>query len=180
MIKKLRSALGRTAATRHREFGVLGQVDRAPGGNSIFEVGTLNDDGSWTKTVDGGHIVLSPDERDEAISALESHRPYQFIKVGDIVNGAHVYGAQYVNTSSDSRELRGTILAYDPNKREWIVWTANPQGELAFSTRTFDQQAALNAYSVRTTEHLYRYFNTMPPVLTFGHVAERDKLKSEA
>lgn len=174
MIKKLKRALG----ARRDGLGVIGRVDRSLSGNSVIEVGRQNDDESWTKLTDGGHITLDAGEREELIGALESHRDHHLIKVGDVINGAHVIAVQYVNPSSDSRELRGTVLAYNPDKREWTVLTASPQGDLNYGTRTPDQARALNAFSVRTTEHLYLKFNTSPPALTFAAVAEPDRLTS--
>lgn len=176
MIKKLKHALG----FREPKFGLIGRVEQSMSGNSIIEVARQNPDGTRTKIEDGGHVVLSPDEREELIGALESHRDYHLIEIGDVIGGATVIAVQYVNPSSDTRELRGTVLAYNDSKREWLVGKASPQGEVVHGTHTPDQQRALNAFSVRTTEHLYAKFNTSPPVLTFGRVADRDKLKADA
>ena len=183
MIKTLKGALGKIVAERAKPtLGVVGHVEWLPESrNTVLEIGALDGDGSWAKVKDAGRVALTPDEREELIEVLESHRDYQYIKVGDIVGvGFTVIAVQYVNTGSDGRELRGTVLAYNDNKREWGVWTTSPQDDLAHGTNTFDGHRALNAFSVRTTEHLYLKFNTSPPVLTFGHVTERDKLGTDA
>src|SRR5690606_41264567 len=50
VIKMLKRAIG----TRRKGFGLIGRVDQSGSGKSIIEVGTPNDDGSWTKIPNGG------------------------------------------------------------------------------------------------------------------------------
>lgn len=180
MIKKLSRVLGKILADGKRPgLGVIGRVDTAPSGNTIIEVGTVNNDGSWSKTVNGGHVVLVPNEVDEFVRVLESHQEYRTIRLGDTVAVDYtVTAVQYLNATSDDGRLRGTILAYSSHQRKWAVLTANPHGEVNYGTYTSDSQRALNAYAARIVEHLYPHFNASPPTLTFAHVAERDKLKS--
>jgi hypothetical protein len=184
VIKMLTRALGKAVASKAKAtLGVIGRVEWLPTSrNSVLEIGTLNADESWTKVQDGGHIALTPDEREELIKVLESHREYKVLELGDTVNVAgeeyKVAAVQYLNATADGGRLRGTILAYCDSKRTWGVFTANPYGEVNYGTYEPDSQRALNAYAVRIVEHLYPHFNASPPSITFGHVAERDKLKS--
>lgn len=169
---------------------VIGSVSSSGTGNTVIEVG-VEHGGGWQKTGlagttevprGAGHIVLTPEEREELIETLESHRGYRMIKLGDRVgqNGAVVLAVQYLNASADDGRLRGTVLAWDDSKREYAVLMADPYGDVHHGTYTSDPQGALNAYATRTIEHLYTHFNASPPSITFGHVAERDKLRSDA
>jgi hypothetical protein len=184
MVEMLKRALGKEVAAKAKPIlGVIGRVEWLPNSrNSVLEVGTLNGDGSWTKIQDGGHIAIAPDEREELITVLKSHREYKTLELGDIVKVKgeeyEVVAAQYLNATADGGELRGTILAYCDSRRMWGVFTANPYGEVNYGTYEPDSQRALNAYATRVVEHLYPHFNASPPSITFGHVAERDKLKS--
>lgn len=178
----LKRALGRVVGGGVRPgLGLVGRIDRSSGGNTILEIGTLNRDDSWTKIKDGGHIALTPEEREELIEALESHREYRVIELGEAVALEYtVMAVQYLNATTDGGRLRGTILAYSDRKREYAVLTADPYGNVENGTYTSDSQRALNAYITRVNEHLYPHFNASPPVLTFAHVAERDKLAADA
>lgn len=173
--------LKRALGARRKGFGVIGRVDQAGSGKSIIEIGTINDDESWTKITDGGHIALDPSEREDLIDVLKSHREYRMIELGDTVGaGLTVLAVQYLNGTADGGRLRGTVLAWDDDKREYAVLTADPYGDMHHGTFTPDSQRALNAYITRINEHLYTHFNASPPSITFGHVAERDKLTAEA
>lgn len=175
MLKVLKKALG----TVRPGLGVIGRVDRAPSGKTIIEIGHGFPDGTWEKITDGGHVALSPDERERLIKVLESHREYKVIELGDTVAISYtVIAVQYLNATADGGSLRGTVLAYSSHKREWAVLTADPHGEVANGTYTFDQQRALNAYITRINEHLFPHFNAQPPNITFAPVAERDRLKA--
>lgn len=168
---------------------VIGRVSTAPSGNTVIEVGVEHGNG-WQKIGQSGttevprgagHIVLTPAEREDLISDLESQRGYRLIKVGDTVGvGLTVLAVQYLNATADGGRLRGTVLAWDDSKREYAVLTADQKGNVENGTFTHDSQRALNAYATRTVEHLYPHFNASPPTLTFAHVANRDKLKSDA
>jgi len=177
VIKMLKRAIG----TRRKGFGLIGRVDQSGSGKSIIEVGTPNDDGSWTKIPNGGHIALDPSEREDLIGVLKSHREYRMIELGDTVGvGLTVLAVQYLNATADDGLLRGTVLAWNGHKKEYAVLTADPYGDVHHGTYTSDSQRALNAYITRVNEHLYTHFNASPPSITFGHVAERDKLRSDA
>jgi hypothetical protein len=182
MLKRLKRALGAEVADGEPGTGVVGRVGTSPAGNSILEIGTLNEDKSWTKLRDGGHIVLNPDEREVLIGSLESHRPYRVLELGDVVTVKgeeyEVLAVHYLNATADGEHLRGAILTYSANKQQWAVFTANPQGEANYGTYTPHSQDALNAYATRIVEHTYTHFNATPPALTFAHVADRDKLRS--
>ncbi|MFE0472620.1 hypothetical protein ACFW2V_13495 [Streptomyces sp. NPDC058947] len=184
MIKKLKRALGMEVADGRPGADVIGRVSTSHSGNSILEIGRFNEDGSWTKVQDGGHIALTPEEREKLIEVLESHRRYKVIELGDTVTVVgdefEVLAVQYLNATADGGRLRGTVLAYCDRKREYAVFTANPYGEVNYGTYTHSSQDALNAYATRIVEHLYPHFNASPPNLTFAHVAERDKLTSDA
>lgn len=177
MVKGLKDILGKAMGRPEStpEPDVIGAVEVSKSGNSILRLGRWLLNATWEQK---GHVVLTSVEREELIEVLESHRDYHLIKVGDVIDGAFVIAVQYVNPGSDSRELRGTILTYHYDKREWTVLSASPQGDLNFGTRTPDRKRALDAYATRTTEHLYMPFATSPPVLTFADVAESDRLKS--
>jgi hypothetical protein len=182
MIKMLKRALGREVGDgRLPNQGLVGRVDLAPAGNSILEIGSLNTDGSWTKVQDGGHIALTPGEREELIEALESHRDVKVIEVSDVIGtGYTVLAAQYLNATADSGELRGTLLTWHDSKREYGIFTAFANGAVEYGSFPKDSQGALNAYATRIVEHLYPHFNASPPTLTFAAVAERDKLKADS
>lgn len=177
MIKKLKNAIG--AAVGRSEYApepsVVGEVEQSGAGNSVLRVGKLARGGTWTQTE---HVVLTPDEREELIAVLESQREYRVIEIGDTVGvGLTVLAVQYLNATADDGRLRGTVLAYCDRKREYAVLTADPHGDVHYGTYTTDLQKALNAYATRIVEHLYPHFNASPPTLTFGRVADRDKLK---
>jgi hypothetical protein len=176
MIKSLKKALG----TAGKKLGVIGRIDISQTGKSIIEIGHGFEDGSWEKITDGGHIALSPQEREVLIKTLESHREYQVIEIGDTVAVEYtVLAVQYLNATADGGKLRGTILAYAPRKRQWAVLTAFPNGTVEYGSYTYDEQRALNVYVTRVTEHLFPHFNAKPPTLTYAAVADRDKLKGD-
>jgi hypothetical protein len=174
MIKMLRHALG----ARRNGFGVVGRVDRSGTGKSIIEIGKPFEDDAWTKLTDGGHIALTPNERDELIDVLESHRGYVRIKVGDIVGGPLAAGVMAVeyHGGGNPEKATGTALAYSEHKREYWVWDVLPDGTLDQGTWTYDSGEALNRYQVRATNNLYRHFNTIPPKLTFRPLPDGDVL----
>lgn len=156
-------------------LGVIGRVTPWNDNKTIIETGKGAEGGGWEKS---GHVVLLPKEREKLITVLESHQGYRMLKVGEeIEGGAVVLAVQYLNATADDGRLRGTVLAWDGHEREYIVWTADSEGNVKFGTHTHDSQRALNAYITRVNEHLYTHFNATPPTLTFAHVADRDKLK---
>lgn len=182
MIKKLRQALGK--AIGPSEWAplpvVIGSVEQSESGNTVLRVGKLTIDdpdtntGSWTQTE---HVVLVPEERDELIGVLVSQQEYQTIKVGDLVGlGLIVLAVQYVNGVGGSDQRIGTVLAWDDHKAEYAVFTADPYGDVGNGTYRRDSQRALNAYIARLNDHLFRHFNSIPPHITYAHVAERDRL----
>ncbi|QBZ72202.1 hypothetical protein SEA_KRADAL_316 [Streptomyces phage Kradal] len=184
VIKKLKRILG--LALGPSEYSpnpsVIGEVEQSPAGNAVLRIGKATvtdvDHPSWTQTE---YVVLNSEERDELIGTLVSQQGYQTIKVGDIVSsrGAIVLAVHYANGAGGGDRRIGTVLAWDDFKREYIVWTADPYGDVANGTYTFDQQKALNAYIARLNDHLFRHFNAKPPAITYAHVAERDTLKGD-
>lgn len=179
MIKELKRILGAAIGSGGLPGGgVIGRVGQSASGNTILEIGTLYSGDSWTRPANGGHIALQPEEREELIEVLESHRGYRVIKAGDMVGGvlhAGVLAVQYYGTTAD--DLGGTVLAYSAHKREYWVWSVNADGVLAEGAYSYDSEAALNRYAARSAEHLYSHFNRRSPALTFGRVPDADKLK---
>jgi hypothetical protein len=181
VIKKLKGILGLGVGPSDYSPhpSVIGEVEQAPSGNAVLRIGkatvTDADHPSWTQTE---HVVMTPDERDELIGTLTSHQGYQTIKVGDIVSmGAIVLAVHYANGAGGGDRRIGTVLAWDDFKHEYIVWTADPYGDVSNGTYNTDSQRALNAYVARLNDHLFRHFNATPPHITYAHVAERDRLK---
>ena len=177
MIKKLKRALGKTG----NRLGVIGLVEQSNTGNSVLHVGKPVDGGGWEK-LEGGHVVLPAEDREELIAALKSHRDMPRIELGDVVGGplaATVLAVEY-HFGGDPERTAGTVLAYSDHKREYWVWSITSDGALENGVWKRGMQDALNVYQTRSTDRLYSFFNTTPPTLTFGHVAERDKLTAEA
>lgn len=173
MLKMLKKALG----TVRPGLGVIGRIDKSQTGKTVIEIGHGFPDGTWEKITDGGHIALSSEERERLIKILESHRDVRTIEIGDTVAVQYtVVAVQYLNATADDGRLRGTILAYSDSKRGWAVLTAFPNGSVEYGTYTTDSQRALNAYYTRLGEHLFPHFNVTAPSVTYGHVADRDKL----
>lgn len=173
-------ALKKALGTVKAGLGVIGRVDMSQTGKSIIEIGHGYPDGTWEKITDGGHIALSPEEREKLIKVLESHRDIRTYEVGNAVGvGFEVVAVQYLNATADGGELRGTILAYADHKREWAVFTAFANGAVEYGTYTHDVQRAMNAYYTRIGEHLFPHFNVKAPSVTYAHVAERDRLKAD-
>lgn len=175
----LGTAIGRGQWSK--ESDVIGEVDQSETGNTILRVGKWLLSGSWSQRMGEGHIVLTPDEREELIRDLETHRlnhpGVRILKIGDKITDrkAEILAVQYV-WAGDPKEMRGTVLAYDGHKSEYIVLTANPQGEVNHGTFTYDSQQAMNAYATRAIEHMFLFHNATPPTLTYADVADRDKL----
>jgi len=183
VIKKLKRILG--LALGPSEYApnpsVIGSVEQSPSGNAVLRIGkaTVPDEGhpSWTQTE---HVVLNDEERDELIAVLDSQRGYRTVKCGDIVGvGSIVLAVQYAHGGGGGEHRIGTALAWTDHKREYVVYTVDPYGEVSNGTYTFDEQRALNAYIARSNDHLFRHFNAKPPAITYGHVAERDVLKGD-
>jgi hypothetical protein len=69
MSELLGSALG------HSPYGatmdVIAAIDRSPDGNTVLRTGHAQADGTHQQT---GHIVLTPEERDQLIARLTAHR----------------------------------------------------------------------------------------------------------
>lgn len=157
---------------------VIGAVEQSASGNAVLRIGkatvTDGDHPSWTQTE---YVVMNPEERDVLIASLESQRERKTIKVGDTVgSGFLVLAVQYVKGGGDESQI-GTVLSWDDHKREYIVHTADPYGDLSNGTYSTDSQRALNAFVARVNDHLFRHFNAKPPHITYAHVAERDRLK---
>lgn len=175
----LGSAGGRSQWSQ--EPDVIGEVDQSGTGNSVLRIGKWLLSGGWRQTPGGGHIVLTPDEREVLMGELETHRlnhpGVRILKIGDKVTHrkAEIMAVQYV-WAGDPKQMRGTVLAYDGHKSEYIVLTADPYGDVHHGTFTYDSQQALNAYSTRLVEHLFLFHNATPPTLTYARVADRDKL----
>lgn len=173
MLKVLKKAIG----TIRPGFGVIGRIDKSQTGKTVIEIGHGFPDGTWEKITDGGHIALSPEEREKLIKVLESHRDVRTYEIGDPVGvGFEVVAVQYLNATADGGRLQGTILAYADHKREWAVLTAFANGAVEYGTYTHDVQRAMNAYYTRIGEHLFPHFNVKAPNVTYAHVADRDKL----
>ena len=158
---------------------VIGSVEQSNTGNAVLRVGkatvTDEDSPSWTQTE---HVVMNPQERDELVAALKAQRKYKTVEVGDIVgSGSVALAVQYVNGGGGGESRVGTVLSWDDHKREYIVHTADPYGDLSNGTYSTDSQRALNAFVARLNDHLFRHFNATPPHITYAHVAERDRLK---
>lgn len=183
VIKKLKRILG--LALGPSEYApnpsVIGSVEQSNAGNAVLRIGkaTVPDEGhpSWTQTE---HVVLNDEERDELIAVLDSQRGYRTVKCGDIVGvGSIVLAVQYAHGGGGGEHRIGTALAWTDHKREYVVYTVDPYGEVSNGTYTFDEQRALNAYIARSNDHLFRHFNAKPPAITYAHVAERDVLKGD-
>lgn len=171
---------------------VIGSVSRSMSGNTVLETGVRSGDG-WEKIgteigrrdapVGCGHVVITPEERRELIAELTSHEEAEqtrHFRTGDTIPGplgAVVMAVSYHNGHADEGKEAGVLLAYSAHKREYWVWSVGPRGDLASGTYSYDLGAAMTRYSVRVTEHLHTHFNHMSPAPTFGHVADRDKLK---
>lgn len=176
MIKNLKGVLGAVGAG----LGVIGRINVAQSGKTIIEVGHTLPGGSWEKNTGSGHIALAPEEREELIEVLESHREFHVYEIGDPVGvGFEVVAVQYLNATADGGRLQGTILAYADHKREWAVLTAFANGNTEYGTYTYDVQRAMNAYYTRIGEHLFPHFNVKAPSITYAHVADRDKLSGD-
>lgn len=183
VIKKLKGILG--LAIGPSEYApnpsVIGSVEQSNAGNAVLRIGKATvadgDHPSWTQTE---YVVLSPEERDELIKVLDSQNGYRTVKCGDIVGvGSIVLAVQYANGGDGGERRIGTVLAWTDHKREYVVYTVDPYGEVSNGTYTFDEQRALNAYIARSNDHLFRHFNAKPPAITYAHVAERDILKGD-
>jgi hypothetical protein len=182
VIKKLKSALGRLVGPSEWAPlpSVIGSVEQAPGRNTIVRVGKMTIDdpdersGSWTQTE---HIALKPSERDELIDVLSSHQECRTVKIGDTVGAGYVVmGVHYVNATADPHMRTGTALAWNDRKREYAVFTIDARGNADNGLYREDSQRALNAYTARMNDHLFRHFNSTPPTLTYAAVPERDRL----
>lgn len=182
MIKKLKSALGRLVGPSEWAPlpSVIGSVEQPISGNTVLRVGKMTIDdpdkrsGSWTQTE---HIALKPKERDELIDVLKSHQECQTVEIGDTVGmGCVVMGVHYVNATADPHMRTGTALAWDDHRREYVVFTIDAYGNADNGLYRKDQQRALNAYTARMNDHLFRHFNSTPPTLTYAHVPEPDRL----
>lgn len=180
MIKKLKGILG--LGVGPSEYtpnpSVIGEVEQSESGNAVLRIGRATvsdvDFPSWTQTE---HVVLVPEERDALIDALDAQRGYRTIRTGDIVGrGQIVLAVQYVNGSGGNDKKIGTVLSWDDRKHEYVVYTADPYGEVSNGTYRKDQQRALNAYVARLNDHLFRHFNTTPPYITYAPVAQPDRL----
>lgn len=167
------------------EPSVIGSVEQSNSGNAVLRVGkVIAAEGdrdkpfpTWQQTE---YVVMNPEERDELIAELESQIEYKTIKCGDIVgSGSIVLAVQYVNGAGGGDRRIGTVLSWDDYKREYIVHTADPYGELSNGNYSRDSQRALNAFVARLNDHLFRHFNVTPPHITYAHVAERDRLKGD-
>lgn len=180
MVKALKWVLGALAGDNKRTgFGVIGRVELSQSGNTIIETGVMNDDKSWTETEKGGHLVLRPEEREELIGVLESHRMAPRYEVGDKIGGhlnAVIISVQYHEGLGGERPT-GTVLAYADHKGEYWVWSLDAMGVPGNGTYSYDLETALNKYTVRLAENLYSHFNRRPPALTFSYVADRDRVK---
>jgi hypothetical protein len=167
-IKELKRALGVLT------LGVIGRVTPWNDGKTIIETGKGVESGGWEKS---GHIVLTSEEREELIDVLKSHRDYRRVEIGDVVGGPVAATVMAVSYREDGT---GVVLAHSEHKREYWVWTIDAKGEVHNGSSSFDGERARNKYAVRVTESLFLHYNTTPPTLTFAHVADRDKLKSDA
>jgi hypothetical protein len=188
VIKKLKRILG--LAIGPSEYApnpsVIDSVEETPSGNVVLRIGkVIAPEGdreqafpSWQQSE---HVVINAEERDELIATLESQVDYKTIKCGDIVGmGSIVLAVQYANGAGGGERRIGTVLAWTDHKREYVVYTVDPYGEVSNGTYTFDEQRALNAYIARSNDHLFRHFNAKPPAITYAHVAERDILKGDS
>lgn len=184
VIKKLKRILG--LAIGPSEYApnpsVIGSVEETPSGNTALRIGkVIAPEGdreqafpSWQQSE---YVVINSEERDELIATLESQRDYQTIKVGDIVGlGAIVLAVHYANGSGGGDQRIGTVLAWDDHKHEYVIFTANPYGNVDNGLYRKDQQRALNAYIARLNDHLFRHFNSTPPHITYAPVAPTDRL----
>lgn len=182
MIKKLKRVIG--ALVGPSEWApfpsVIGSVEQSMTGKTVIRVGKLTvadpdiDGKSWTQTE---HVVMTPGEREDLIDALTSHRECRTVEVGDTVGmGCVVMGVHYVNATADPHMRTGTALAWDDQRREHVVFTIDAYGNADNGLYRKDQQRALNAYTARMNDHLFRHFNSTPPTLTYASVPERDRL----
>lgn len=75
MKKELSCILGKIVADKAKpQLGAIGLIEQTPTGNTIMSVCALGDDDTWAEIKGGGRIALTPDERDELIDILISHR----------------------------------------------------------------------------------------------------------
>lgn len=183
MIKKLNRVLGALIGPSEwvtARTSVIGSVEQSSTGKTVIRVGVLTvddpetDSKSWTQSE---YIVMQPEELDELIDVLDSQREYKTVKIGDIVGmGCVVMGVHYVNATADPHMRTGTALAWNDHKREYVVFTIDAYGNVDNGLYRKDQQRALNAYTARMNDHLFRHFNSTPPTLTYASVPERDRL----
>lgn len=179
-MRKLKDVLGRALGRSEHapEPGVIGSIEGTEAGNLAIRIGRWLRSGGWEQKE---YVVLTSEERDELIGVLESHQGYRTVKCGDIVGvGSIVLAVQYANGAGGGERRIGTVLAWTDHKREYVVYTVDPYGEVSNGTYTFDEQRALNAYIARSNDHLFRHFNAKPPAITYAHVAERDVLKGDS
>lgn len=181
MIKKLRGILGLGVGPSDYSPtpSVIGAVEQSSSGNAVLRIGkatvTDTDHPSWTQTE---YVVLTSGERNELIDTLASQQDYQTIRTGDIVgDSAIVLAVHYVNGRSGNEGKIGTVLGWIDHKMTYVVYTADPYGEVGNATYRTDSTQANNAYIARLTDHHFRHFNSTPPTLTYAHVADLDKLK---
>jgi hypothetical protein len=184
VIKKLKRILG--LAIGPSEYSpnpsVIGSVEETPSGNTALRIGkVIAPEGdreqafpSWQQSE---YVVINSEERRELITTLESQDDYKTIKCGDIVGeSAIVLAVHYVNGAGGGEQRIGTILGWIDHKNTYVIYTADPYGEVGNGTYRVDSQRANNAYIARLNDHFFRHFNSIPPTITYAHVAERDRL----
>lgn len=184
VIKKLKGILG--LGIGPSEYApnpsVIGSVEQSSSGNAVLRIGkatvTDEDHPSWTQTE---YVVLTPEERDHLINVLDSQNGYRTIKCGDIVGeSAIVLAVHYVNGGGGGERRTGTVLGWIDHKRTYVVYTADPYGEVGNGTYRVDSTRANNAYVARLLDHHFNHFNSTPPAITYARVAERDRLTADS
>lgn len=86
--------------------------------------------------------------------------------VGGTWNGAYIDAVHLHGDPLHPDTLEGVVLAYDPSKHEYVVWTYS-SGDFSNGSPTFDSGKALYRYAERVAALLFRYYNAKPPSLTF-------------
>lgn len=163
------SALGRSQYSP--DPSVIGEVRKSQAGNTVLRVGRLLKDGGWTQTE---HVALTPQEREELIRALESHRKHRAIKIGDTVAALYtVVSVQYLNATADDGLPLGVILARSETMREWAVFTADAYGDVRHGTYCPDRQKAMDVYLMRIMHHTYLHLDATPPDIEFASIGRR-------